>query len=66
LLELLTSLLGRSIHPEFLPARVGDVRESLADISRARHELGYEPKVSLEDGLRQTIAYYEATAKTVK
>ncbi len=62
LLELLSTLLGRSIAPEFLPPRVGDVRESLADISRARTELGYEPKVSLEDGLRQTIAYYEATA----
>ncbi len=66
LLELLSALLGRSIEPEFLPARVGDVRESLADISRARQDLGYEPKVSLEDGLRQTIAYYEATAKKAK
>jgi UDP-glucose 4-epimerase len=63
LLELLSTLLGRSITPEFLPPRVGDVRESLADISRARAELGYEPKVSLEEGLRQTIAYYEAIAK---
>ncbi len=66
LLELLSSLLGRTIEPEFLPARVGDVRESLADISRARQDLGYEPKVSLEDGLRQTIAYYEATAKNAE
>jgi UDP-glucose 4-epimerase len=62
LLELLSTLLGRSITPEFLPPRVGDVRESLADISRARAELGYEPKFSLEEGLRQTIAYYEAIA----
>ncbi len=62
LLEILSTLLGRSINPEFLPARVGDVRESLADISRARLELGYEPKVSLEEGLRKTIAYYEKIA----
>ncbi len=63
LIELLSNLLGRSIEPEFRPARVGDVRESLADISRARKMLGYEPKYALEEGLRMTIAYYEKLAR---
>jgi UDP-glucose 4-epimerase len=62
LLELLSQLLGKSIEPVFEAARVGDVRESLADISQARKILGYDPKVNLEDGLRATIDYYKSVA----
>jgi nucleoside-diphosphate-sugar epimerase len=40
-----------SIQPEYRPARTGDVRHSLADITRARTVLGYEPAVSFEAGL---------------
>lgn len=58
LLEILSKLLRREVEPEFLPARVGDVRESLADITLARRLLGYEPQVRLEDGLRRTVEYY--------
>lgn len=65
LLELLGKLLGKKIEPTFLPPRVGDVRESLADITLARKLLGYEPQVRLEEGLERTIEYYRhlATAK---
>jgi nucleoside-diphosphate-sugar epimerase len=59
LLEHLSKLLKRSIEPEFLPARAGDVRESLADITLARRLLGYEPQVRLEEGLKRTIEYYQ-------
>lgn len=62
LIELLSGLLGQTIAPEFHPARLGDVRESLADISKARQFLGYEPKYSLEEGLQKTIAYYQKIA----
>ncbi|MFM2219761.1 MAG: hypothetical protein RL240_4079 [Planctomycetota bacterium] len=58
LLELLAKLLDRKIDPVFLPARLGDVRESLADITQARKVLGYEPVVGLEDGIGRTIEYY--------
>ncbi len=63
LLQLLSKLLGKSIEPDFQPARVGDVRESLADISQARQHLGYEPQVSFEEGLKQTIDYYVKQAQ---
>jgi len=43
--------------PVFKPARAGDVRHSVADSSRARELLGYEPVVSLEDGLDETIGW---------
>lgn len=63
LLKLLSELLGQSVQPNFQPARIGDVRESLADTTQARVVLGYEPKTSLEEGLRQTIDYYRELAQ---
>ncbi len=60
LLETLKKLLGREdINAEHAPARIGDVRDSLADITRARDLLGYEPRINLEEGLRQTIEWYK-------
>jgi UDP-glucose 4-epimerase len=62
LIRLLNEYLGTKVQPVFQPARVGDVRESLADISEARRGLAYEPQVDFEEGLRRTIAYYRETA----
>ncbi|MBC7835183.1 MAG: SDR family NAD(P)-dependent oxidoreductase [Phycisphaerales bacterium] len=47
------------LQPRFEPARAGDVRDSQADIARARELLGYEPVVSFEEGLAETIAWYK-------
>lgn len=58
LLEMIARVMGKRIPPRFEPERVGDVRHSLADISKAQHCLGYEPKVTLEAGLVPTIAWY--------
>ncbi len=57
--------LGTDVKPIFEPARVGDVRDSLADISLARELLKYEPTVGFEEGLRRTVKYYK-TAKVEK
>ena len=65
LLELLAAInhqLGMKVEPHFEPARVGDVRDSLADISRARTVLGYDPRIELMEGLKRSIEYYKATA----
>lgn len=60
LLDTLKNLTGReNIKPEYRAARIGDVRHSRADISRAKELLGYEPKVSLEEGLQRTIDWYK-------
>jgi len=40
------------------PAREGDVRDSLADVSKAERLLGYVPEVSVEEGLKKTWAYF--------
>jgi len=45
------------------PPRVGDVRESLADITQARKWLGYEPAVDFDEGLRRSIDYYRSIVK---
>jgi UDP-glucose 4-epimerase len=61
LLHLITSLnriLGTDLKPNFEAPRVGDVRDSLADISLARSVLGFDPKVDLEEGLRRTAAFF--------
>lgn len=60
LLKSLNELMGGKIEPIFAPARTGDVRDSLADISLARRILGYEPTVDLRMGLKSTIEYYRA------
>jgi nucleoside-diphosphate-sugar epimerase len=41
-----------------LPARAGDVRDSLADLSRARAVLAYEPKVTFREGIARTLEWY--------
>lgn len=48
---------------DFGPAREGDVRDSLADISKAKDLLGYRPGYSLKDGIREAIAWYWKSLK---
>ena len=57
--QILVELIGAEIDPEYAEGRPGEVRHSQADVTRAKEALGFEPKVSLEDGLRETLAYYE-------
>ena len=55
LIEKLEQILGIHARIEYFPAREGDVRDSMADIGKARDILGYEPEISFETGLRLTI-----------
>ncbi len=56
LLEELGRLIGRPADPEFMPARIGDVRHSLADLTHSREILGYEPKLDFSQGLERIVA----------
>ena len=60
LIKQLNRLLGTDIQPQHEAPRVGDVRESNADISLARKVLGYEPVKSFDEGLHNSIDYYRA------
>jgi len=63
LIEFINQTLKLNIQPIFKPARVGDVRESLADISLARKVLKYEPQVDFATGLLRSIDYYRSLSK---
>jgi nucleoside-diphosphate-sugar epimerase len=54
-LQLIT---GTHLQPTFGPPREGDVKDSQADIFKARKMLGYEPAVPFEEGLRRTVEWF--------
>jgi UDP-glucose 4-epimerase len=56
--ERLRSELGAEVEISHGPDRRGDVRHSVADITAARAELGYEPSVTLDEGITRTVKYY--------
>jgi nucleoside-diphosphate-sugar epimerase len=58
LFDTLKMILGVQLEPIYAESRAGDVRHSLADLSKAHKLLDYKPTVSFEDGLRQTVAWY--------
>lgn len=57
LLGVLGEIFGRDIEPEFEEPRPGDLRHSVADISKAKKILRFAPQVPLADGLRRTVDY---------
>ncbi|MEZ5363293.1 MAG: SDR family oxidoreductase [Bryobacterales bacterium] len=59
--EIMQRVEGVELPPRFGPARSGDVEHSEADISRARSELGFAPAVTIEEGLRRTLAWVRAS-----
>ncbi|HEX3083300.1 MAG TPA: SDR family oxidoreductase [Pyrinomonadaceae bacterium] len=68
-LGVLKRLTGRNeLEAEYLPARAGDVRDSLADLEGAATVLGYQPKFSLEDGLDLTLEWWKTSrfSRTIK
>ena len=56
--EMLASIMGYSKTPRYAEPRSGDVKHSLADISKARQAMGYDPKIDFETGLRRTVSWY--------
>ena len=58
----LQRLIGTDVEPVHAPARQGEVRRSLADLSRAAADLAYVPTVDLREGLRRTVEHYEELA----
>ncbi len=54
----IAGLLGSGLRPEYAPPRPGDVRHSLADVSKARGLLRYEPRYRVAEGLAEAIQWY--------
>ena len=61
--DLIRRVSGRPVTIEHQPAQKGDMRDTYADTSRARVDLGFIPAVSLEKGLRDMFVWMEATRK---
>lgn len=60
LVSTLNEILGSRIEPHFEPARKGDVKHSLADISKAQEKLGYTVQVDFVEGLGKTAEWYRS------
>jgi UDP-glucose 4-epimerase len=58
ILEKLQKIMKTDIKPIFADSRPGDVKHSLADTRKSRELLGYTPHVSLEEGLKRTVAFF--------
>ncbi len=54
----LNAIMGSKLAPLYTAERPGDIKHSRADIAKAREFLGYEPTISLEEGLRRTVNWY--------
>ncbi|MFL5766143.1 MAG: SDR family oxidoreductase [Bacteroidia bacterium] len=59
LVNVLKKLTGSSVEPSYRADRPGDIRDSLADISKARTTLNYDPKVKIEEGLKYTLDWFK-------
>ena len=64
LLRTMNQIVGSNLYPVHAPPRAGDVRDSQADITKARRLLNYVPLVGLEDGLRRTIEWCQSALAT--
>jgi nucleoside-diphosphate-sugar epimerase len=64
--QLLKKIIGYKGDVRYAPDRAGDVKHSLADLSRTERHLGYKPKVSFEEGLRRTVDWYKGQQKAAK
>ena len=60
LAEMIMQAAGKTVEMHYEKARDGDVRYSVADISKAGEYLGYQPEFDLAEGIRETVAYFNS------
>jgi nucleoside-diphosphate-sugar epimerase len=65
LFQVVKELTGASVEPTYADERAGDVRDSQADIAKAKRLLGYEPIVGFDQGLEKTVEWFRAAQMTV-
>jgi nucleoside-diphosphate-sugar epimerase len=64
LFQAVRSITGAKVEPVYAEPRAGDVRDSQADIEKARRLLGYEPLVEFDRGLEKTVEWFRASQMT--
>jgi nucleoside-diphosphate-sugar epimerase len=60
--RLLAGIIGYKGQARYADPRAGDVKHSLADISRSQEAMGYQPTVNFEEGLRRTVEWYKQSS----
>ena len=55
--EIIKSVTGASSEIQYLSRRKGDIEHSLADISKAQRDFGYQPTIGIEEGLKRTVEW---------
>lgn len=65
LFNILKEEAGSTITPEYGPDRPGDIRDSLADISKAQNLLGYNPQIRIREGLQKTLAWFKTNQEFI-
>jgi nucleoside-diphosphate-sugar epimerase len=63
LVNFINRILGKTIKPVYLPEIRGEVKHSLADITRARELLGYNPEIDFNEGLKRTVEWFESNQR---
>ncbi len=64
LAAMIMEITGISVPLSFEQARTGDIRDSLADISRAQEAFGYEPRYTVRTGMEETISWYRELVRS--
>ncbi len=59
LINQIETILGKKINYEHREDRDGDIKHSLADISKAREKIKYIPKFNVKDGLKETVKWFQ-------
>jgi UDP-glucuronate 4-epimerase len=62
-IQLIESTVGQKAIIKHLPDQLGDVKLTYANISKAKYQLGYEPQISIDQGIRLTVDYYNKIIK---
>ena len=58
LVRQLNTIIGTDLQPTYAPSRMGDIRRSQADVSRAEKLLGFRAAIDVKEGLRRTVEYF--------
>ncbi len=64
LADMLNELIGVNIRPAYAPPRKGDIKHSTADVTKIRDALGFTSKISLIEGLRETVEWYQVNGQS--
>ena len=66
IIAMINNILGTSVAPEHIESRAGDVRHSCAATEKARRLLGWEAKISVQEGLAETVAWYQNSLRAAE